>query len=68
MLHAGPRDPKLGCNMYGCIGICNGRMGELNRKLLLYSNAKTEEALVQSEKFIVYVEAASKPSLVPINS
>lgn len=54
--------------MYGCIGICNGRMGELNRKLLLYSNAKTEEALVQSEKFIVYVEAASKPSLVPINS
>ena len=68
LLHAGPRDPKLGCNMYGCIGICNGRMGELNRKLLLYSNAKTEEALVQSEKFIVYVEAASKPSLVPINS
>lgn len=64
LLHAGPKNMKLGCNMYGCVGICNGRMGELNQKLLLYSNAKTEQALAASGKFKIHVEAASKPPLV----
>lgn len=50
--------------MYGCIGICKGKMGELNRKLLLYSNAKTEQALASSGKFKIHVEAASKPALI----
>ena len=65
LLHAGPRDPEFGCCMYGCVGICNARFVELNEKLLLYSNAKTNEELAKSGKFKVHVEAAVKPPLIP---
>lgn len=54
--------------MYGCIGICKSKMGELNRKILLYSNAKTEADLARSGKFKLHVEAAQKPPLVPMKS
>lgn len=67
LLHAGPRDPKMGCYMYGCVGICNGKTAELNEKLLLYSNAKTGQLLAKSGKFKIHVEAASKPPLVRKN-
>ncbi|WP_059026955.1 hypothetical protein [Gabonibacter massiliensis] len=65
LLHAGPKDLERGCNMYGCIGICKNKMTELNQKLLQYSNAKTEQALANSGKFKVHVQAATKPPLVP---
>ena len=63
LIHMGPRDIVSGCMAWGCIEICYSRMTEFNEKVLEYSGATSHGEIIQERKFIVKLEAASRPSL-----
>lgn len=67
LLHVGPSKLNVAVAAYGCIEICHFRMGDLNEKILLYSNAKNGQDLVRSGKFKIHLEGANRPPLVPKN-